>query len=37
MKSRKYNKNGIGIISEATVDSGETGTITYLTANPNFK
>jgi hypothetical protein len=34
--SRKYHKNAMGVISEATVDSGEVATITYLTADPNF-
>lgn len=35
-KSRRFHKSGIGVVSEATVDSGDVGTITYLTANPNY-
>lgn len=34
--TRKFHKNAMGIVSEATVDSQHVGTITYLTANPNF-
>lgn len=36
-ESRKYHKNSIGIMSDATVDNGDAGTVTFLTANPNFK
>lgn len=35
--TRKFHKNAMGVVSEATVDSQHVGTITYLTANPNFK
>jgi hypothetical protein len=34
--SRVYHKNDMGVISEATVDSGSVAINTYLTANPNF-
>lgn len=36
-ESRKYHENSIGIISDATVDNGDAGTVMYLTADPNFK
>ena len=35
-KSREYHPNGMGVVSEATVDSGDVATITYLTADPNY-
>ena len=35
-KERAYHKNGMGIVSEATVDNADVGTITYLTADPNY-
>lgn len=35
-KSRVYHKNSMGVVSEATVDSGDVATITYLTADPNY-
>lgn len=34
--SRKYHKSNLGITSEATVDSGDTGTIVYNVADPNY-
>lgn len=34
--SRKYHESNLGIISEATVDSGDTGTIIYNVADPNY-
>lgn len=36
-RSRIYHRSDMGIISEATPDSGDVGINTYLTANPNFK
>ena len=36
-ESRKYHVNSLGIMSDATVDNGDAGTVTFLTANPNFK
>lgn len=35
-KSRVYHKSNMGLVSEATVDSGDVATITYLTADPNY-
>lgn len=35
-ESRKYHANSIGIISDATVDNGDAGTVVYLTADPNI-
>lgn len=35
--SRKYHYNDMGVISESTVDSGNVGVITYLSADPQFK
>lgn len=34
-KHRAFGKDSIGIISEASVDNGKVGTITYMTADPN--
>lgn len=34
--SRVYHPNDMGVISEATVDSGSVAINTYLTADPNF-
>ena len=34
--SRKYHKSNLGITAEATVDSGDTGTIVYNVADPNY-
>lgn len=34
--SRKYHESNLGVISEATVDSGDTGTIIYNVADPNY-
>lgn len=34
--TRRFHKNGMGLDSEATVDSGDVGINTYLTANPRF-
>ena len=36
-ESRKYHENSLGIISDATVDNGDAGTVLFLTANPKFK
>lgn len=35
-ESRKFHKNAIGVVSEATVDSGDVGTVTYLSADPSI-
>ena len=35
-KARMYHENGMGVVSEATVDSGDVATITYLSADPNY-
>ena len=35
-ESRMFHENASGIVSEATVDSGDVGTITYLSANPSL-
>lgn len=32
---RQFAKDSIGITSEANIDSGDVGTVTYLTADPN--
>lgn len=34
--SRIFHENCVGVVSEATVDSGDVGTITYLTSDPNY-
>ena len=34
--SRKYHKSNLGVTAEATVDSGDTGTIVYNVADPNY-
>lgn len=34
--SRVFDRNCMGVTSEATVDSGDVATITYLTADPNY-
>lgn len=36
-ESRKYHENSLGILSDATVDNGDAGTVLFLTANPKFK
>ena len=36
-KSRAFHGNDIGLISEATVDSSDTGVNVYMSANPNLK
>ena len=36
-KSRIYHRNDMGVISEATVDSGDVAINTFLSADPNFK
>ena len=36
-ESRKYHENSIGVLSDATVDNGDAGTVVYLTADPNIK
>lgn len=36
-RTRLFHKNDLGIVSEATVDSGNTGAIFYLTPDANFK
>lgn len=35
--ARKFHRNGMGIISEATVDSKDVGTVVYLSSDPNLK
>ena len=35
-KNRTYHANGLGVVSEATVDNGDVATISYLTADPNY-
>lgn len=35
-KHRQFAKDAIGITSEANIDSGDVGTVTYLTADPNI-
>lgn len=35
-RTRVFHDNDVGVISEATVDSGDVGIITYLTADPKF-
>lgn len=35
-EARKYHPNSIGIISDATVDNGDAGSVMYTTANPNY-
>ena len=35
-ESRKYHENSIGVLSDATVDNGDAGTVVYLTADPNI-
>ena len=35
--TRIYHPSAMGVVSEATVDNGEAGAVTYLTANPNYK
>lgn len=34
--ARKFHKNAIGVVSEANVDNGDVGTITYSSADPNY-
>lgn len=34
--SRAYHQNDMGVVSEATVDSGDVGVNMFLTANPNI-
>ena len=34
--NRAYHESDVGVISEATVDSGDVGVNTYLSANPKF-
>ncbi len=36
-RTRVFHKNDLGIVSEATVDSGSVGAIFYLTPDANFK
>lgn len=36
-EKRNYHKNSVGIISESSVDSGDSGNRVYLSANPKFK
>jgi len=36
-RSRIYHRNDMGVISEATVDSGDVAINTFLSADPNFK
>lgn len=35
--TRAYHKTDVGVISEATIDSGDVGINAYLSANPKFK
>ena len=35
-RTRKYHHNDMGVISEATVDSGDVGIISYLSADPGL-
>lgn len=35
-KTRMFHKNDVGVISEATVDSGKVAVNTYTSADPNF-
>ena len=35
-KHRQFTRDSVGIISEANVDNGQVGTISYLTADPNI-
>lgn len=35
-RTRVFHKNDMGVISEATVDSGDVGINSYTSANPNF-
>lgn len=35
-RTRKYHKNDMGVISEATVDSGDVGVNIYMSANPRI-
>lgn len=36
-RTRVYDKNDLGIVSEATVDSGDVGINVFLSSNPNIK
>lgn len=36
-RTRAHHKNAVGIISEASVDSSDSGNTTYLSSNPRFK
>lgn len=35
-KERIFHKNAMGVVSEATTDNSDVGSITYLTADPNY-
>lgn len=35
-RTREYHRNDMGVVSEATVDSGDVAINTYLSANPQF-
>lgn len=35
-KHRQFAKDAVGVVSEANVDNGSVGTVTYLTADPNI-
>lgn len=35
-KHRQFSKDAVGVVSEANVDNGSVGTVTYLTADPNI-
>jgi hypothetical protein len=35
--TRAYHRSNVGVVSEASVDSGDVGINFYLSANPNFK
>lgn len=34
--ARKFHRNATGVVSEANVDNGDVGTITYSSADPNY-
>ncbi len=36
-EARKYHENSLGILSDATVDNGDAGTVVFLTADPKIK
>lgn len=36
-KHRMYHRSGIGLVAESNVDNGDVATVTYTTADPNYK